>query len=452
MKYVQGAGKQVHDHCNHWIDTTQSIQWTSVTPPNLGGGKTEALGVKTTAGTRGTAKTRWAARGAPAVTPSTDEILPPIRRTPRLSSQEIRRAEEIGESRLYRENDRKPSVDPRRRSWLNISKHAESSTDILNEFHRPRHNDTNCQRPRFCRDFDKNESTIVKMNASCTICAIMKRLQLNKANTSDKETSFLDLNLKVICSDVHTSVYEKRDDFGFPIVIFPLLSGDVPRLQSYGIYISQLVRFARCYTSISGFNSENLQIICTSKILTQSYRYIKLRKAFGKFFPSYFDLSSNLGVISFQEYVTEGISHPVFHGDQVYKLRRVKYEANFVSSGSKIVKHLRRRKYDPVIIERTIGLVFGPSTALYRSFLKDCTLTNKAVGTIRRDLSKPLQRIQGRDPRPLWLLVGTPLVLGPELASRQRIIAYSDGCLYIFLIYCFYHLRCLCYNFYGLSA
>ena len=43
-------------------------------------------------------------------------------------------------------------------------------------------------------------------------------LQLNKANTSDKETSFLDLNIKVIGSDIHTSVYDKRDDFGFPIV------------------------------------------------------------------------------------------------------------------------------------------------------------------------------------------------------------------------------------------
>ena len=32
-------------------------------------------------------------------------------------------------------------------------------------------------------------------------------LQLNKANTSDKETSFLDLNIKVIGSDIHTSVY-----------------------------------------------------------------------------------------------------------------------------------------------------------------------------------------------------------------------------------------------------
>ena len=55
----------------------------------------------------------------------------------------------------------------------------------------------------------------------------------------------------------------------------------------------------------------------------------------------------------------------------------------------------------------------------YSVFLKHCTLTNKAVGTIWRDLSKPPQRRQGPDPRPLWLLVGTPLVLGPELASRR---------------------------------
>ena len=36
--------------------------------------------------------------------------------------------------------------------------------------------------------------------------------QLNKANTSDKETSFLDLNIKVVGIDVHTSVYDKCDD------------------------------------------------------------------------------------------------------------------------------------------------------------------------------------------------------------------------------------------------
>ena len=75
----------------------------------------------------------------------------------------------------------------------------------------------------------------------------------------------------------------------------------------------------------------------------------------------------------------ERISHPVFYGDLVYKQRRVKDTPNFISSGSKIVKRLRRRQYGPVIIERTIG---HPSTALYEPFLKHCTRTYKAVGTI----------------------------------------------------------------------
>ena len=203
---------------------------------------------------------------------------------------------------------------------------------------------------------------------------------MNKANTSDKETSFLDLNIKVIGSDIHTSVYDKRDDFDFPIINFPWLSGDVPILPSHGIYISQLVRFVRCCTSVLDFHSKNLQI--TSKLLTQGYRYRKLRKTFGKFFRSYSELLSTFGDISFQEYLSKGISQPVFYGDLVYKLRSVRGTPNVISLCSKIVKLLRRRHYDPVIIERTIGLVLCPSTSLYEPFLKHCTLTNKAVGTI----------------------------------------------------------------------
>ena len=42
-----------------------------------------------------------------------------------------------------------------------------------------------------------------------------------------------------------TKIYNKRDDFDFDIVNFPFLDGDVPRSASYGVYISQLIRFAR---------------------------------------------------------------------------------------------------------------------------------------------------------------------------------------------------------------
>ena len=128
---------------------------------------------------------------------------------------------------------------------------------------------------------------------------------------------------------------------------------------------------------------------------------------------------------------------------------------------SKIVKRPRRRQYDPMIIERTIGLVLGPFTALYRSFLKRCTLTNKAVGTIWRTLSKPPQRRQGPDPRPLWLLVGTPSSFEPELAYRLRVAQptlmdvplYLRSarrslqtflflfCFFFFLIFLYRHLR-----------
>ena len=182
-----------------------------------------------------------------------------------------------------------------------------------------------------------------------------------------------------------------------------------------------------------------ISILKISKLLQNCWhrvidRYHKLRKTFGKFFRSYSELLSKFGDISFQEYLSKGISHPVFYGDLVYKLRRVKDTPNFISSGSKIVERLRRRQYDPVIIERTIGLVLGPSTALYEPSLKHCTLTNKAVGTIWRALSKPPQRRHGPDLCPLWLLAGTPSAIRPELAfSRaEHNRPYSDVAKYIF--------------------
>ena len=50
--------------------------------------------------------------------------------------------------------------------------------------------------------------------------------------TSYIETYFFDLNIKVIGNNIHTGVYDKRDYFGFPIVNFPWLSGEFPRLAS----------------------------------------------------------------------------------------------------------------------------------------------------------------------------------------------------------------------------
>ena len=81
-------------------------------------------------------------------------------------------------------------------------------------------------------------------------------LQLDKANSSDTEAPFLDLNLSITNDIVSSKIYDKRDDFNFEIVNFPFL--DVPRSPSYGVYISQLIRFARVCSNVDDFNNRNL--------------------------------------------------------------------------------------------------------------------------------------------------------------------------------------------------
>ena len=79
---------------------------------------------------------------------------------------------------------------------------------------------------------------------------------------------------------VKTKIYDKRDDFDFDIVNFPFLDGEVPRSTTYGIYISQLVRFARVSSDVDDFNTSNK--VLTAKLLNQGYH--KIRKAFSKFY------------------------------------------------------------------------------------------------------------------------------------------------------------------------
>ena len=89
-------------------------------------------------------------------------------------------------------------------------------------------------------------------------------LQLNKANTTDTEAPttyteapFLDLYLSIANGFVSSKIYDKRHDYDFDTVNFPVLDGEVPRRASYGVYISQLIWFARVCNHVAAFNARN---------------------------------------------------------------------------------------------------------------------------------------------------------------------------------------------------
>ena len=133
-------------------------------------------------------------------------------------------------------------------------------------------------------------------------------LQLNKANFSDTEAPFSDLNLSITNGIMSSKIYDKRDDFKFEIVNFPFLDGDVPHSPSYGVYISQLIRLARVCSNVDDFNNRNLFL--TAKSLKQGYRYHKIRKAFSKFYHRHSELIVKYS-IGLKTLLQQGISEPI---------------------------------------------------------------------------------------------------------------------------------------------
>ena len=137
-------------------------------------------------------------------------------------------------------------------------------------------------------------------------------LQLNKANSSDTEAPFLDSNLSITNGIVSSNIYDTRDDFNFEIVNFPFLDGDSPRSPSYGVYISQLIRFAIVCSYVDDFNNRNLFL--TANLLKQGYRYHKIRKAFSKFYHRHSELIVKYNT-ELKTLLQQGISEPIFYGD-----------------------------------------------------------------------------------------------------------------------------------------
>ena len=80
------------------------------------------------------------------------------------------------------------------------------------------------------------------------------QLTVEKAKKSDHLADYLDLTFIIDSGGkLSTRLYDKRDDFDFHIVNFPFLSSNIPSGPSYGVYNSQLIRYARCCSHYDDF-------------------------------------------------------------------------------------------------------------------------------------------------------------------------------------------------------
>jgi hypothetical protein len=120
-------------------------------------------------------------------------------------------------------------------------------------------------------------------------------LEIKETTDTASSASFLDLYLEFDDSgQLSTKIYDKRDDFNFKIINFPNMCSNITAFSAYGVYISQLIRYARTSSNYSDFLKRHLYL--KNRLLDQGYKQIRLIRSLKKFIFRYQDLVEKYSV------------------------------------------------------------------------------------------------------------------------------------------------------------
>ena len=114
-------------------------------------------------------------------------------------------------------------------------------------------------------------------------------LEIKDTTESITSASYLDLLLSIgRDGQLHTSIYDKQNDFNFHITNWPFLSSNIPSSPAYGVFISQLIRYARACSVYECFILRARRF--SSMLLKQGYLLECLKSSFRNFNGRYGDL------------------------------------------------------------------------------------------------------------------------------------------------------------------
>ena len=120
-----------------------------------------------------------------------------------------------------------------------------------------------------------------------------KELILVPDDSDGMTAPFLDLQLIIENHTISSSIFDKRDAFDFPIVNFPTLTGNIPKKSAYGVFVGELVRYARACTYYKDFKNRTVTLV--KKLKTQCYTEKLLKKTWKRFCSSHILLIQKYG-------------------------------------------------------------------------------------------------------------------------------------------------------------
>jgi hypothetical protein len=116
-----------------------------------------------------------------------------------------------------------------------------------------------------------------------------RKLEAKETTDIVSSASFVDIYLEFDDSgQLSTTIYDKRDDFNFKIINFPNMCSNLPASPAYGVYISQLIRYARASSNYFDFLKRHLHL--RNRLMDQGYKKIRLIRSLKKFIFRYQDI------------------------------------------------------------------------------------------------------------------------------------------------------------------
>ena len=120
-------------------------------------------------------------------------------------------------------------------------------------------------------------------------------LEIKDITDTDRSASYLNIHLEIDRGGrLISKLYNKRDDFNFPIKNFQYICSSILAAPAYGIYISQLIRYSRACGSYHDFLDRRL--LLTRKLLNKGFLLVKLKSSLRKFYDRHHDLVDRYGI------------------------------------------------------------------------------------------------------------------------------------------------------------
>ena len=107
-------------------------------------------------------------------------------------------------------------------------------------------------------------------------------LVLNEENENEEKGNFLDISVEIVNKKFITKTYDKRDDYKFEIVNYPDLSGNIPKRAAYGVYTSQIIRYAKVCSNKTDFDDRIKTL--TGKLIKKGFEKDALKNTLLKCF------------------------------------------------------------------------------------------------------------------------------------------------------------------------